>query len=55
MMLISFLFFFKTDELVAFHDRSPSAKMHLLIIPKEHIRTVKDLDVPDIPLCKRPA
>ncbi|KAI8891115.1 HIT-like protein [Backusella circina FSU 941] len=43
----------ETDELVAFHDRSPSAKMHLLIVPKEHIRTVKDLDAPDVPLLEK--
>ncbi len=34
------------DLCVCFHDINPRAKTHLLIIPKKHISTVKDL-VPD--------
>ncbi|RCH99019.1 hypothetical protein CU098_008686 [Rhizopus stolonifer] len=33
----------ETEHLIAFRDWSPSAKVHLLVIPKEHIATVKDL------------
>ncbi|CEI94686.1 HIT-like protein [Rhizopus microsporus ATCC 52813] len=33
----------ETEHLVAFRDRSPSAKVHFLVIPKEHIETIKDL------------
>jgi histidine triad (HIT) family protein len=35
---------YETDELLAFRDISPQAPMHILIIPKEHIPTVNDLD-----------
>ncbi|GAA5800685.1 hypothetical protein HPULCUR_006121 [Helicostylum pulchrum] len=40
----------ETETCVAFHDRSPSAQLHLLVIPKNHIRTIKDLDGGDVPL-----
>ncbi|KAI9338422.1 HIT-like domain-containing protein [Pilaira anomala] len=40
----------ETENLIAFQDRSPSAQLHLLVIPKSHIRTVKDLDGGDVPL-----
>ncbi|KAI9265755.1 histidine triad family protein [Helicostylum pulchrum] len=40
----------QTETCVAFHDRSPSAQLHLLVIPKNHIRTIKDLDGGDVPL-----
>ncbi|EIE75363.1 hypothetical protein RO3G_00067 [Rhizopus delemar RA 99-880] len=40
----------ETEHLVAFRDRSPSAKVHLLVIPKEHISTVKDLSREHMPL-----
>ncbi|ADY73738.1 histidine triad (HIT) protein [Desulfurobacterium thermolithotrophum DSM 11699] len=33
------------DELVvAFHDINPQAPIHILIVPKEHIPTVNDLE-----------
>ena len=32
------------DGLVAFRDLNPQAPTHLLIIPKEHIRTMNDLE-----------
>ncbi|MEJ2383421.1 MAG: histidine triad nucleotide-binding protein [Xanthomonadales bacterium] len=35
---------YETDDLLAFRDISPQAPTHILIIPKEHIRTVNDLD-----------
>jgi histidine triad (HIT) family protein len=35
---------YETDELLAFRDISPQAPTHILIIPKEHIPTVNDLD-----------
>lgn len=40
----------ETENLVAFRDRSPSAQLHLLVIPKHHVRTVKDLDGGHVPL-----
>lgn len=35
---------YETDELLAFRDISPQAPTHILIIPKEPIRTVNDLE-----------
>ncbi|MEJ8567555.1 histidine triad nucleotide-binding protein [Elongatibacter sediminis] len=34
---------YETDELLAFRDINPQAPTHILIIPKEHIRTLDDL------------
>jgi len=35
----------ETNDLIAFKDISPSAKTHILIIPKVHVSTFLDLDV----------
>lgn len=35
---------YETDEVLAFRDISPQAPTHVLIIPKEHIRTMNDLE-----------
>jgi len=35
---------YETDDLLAFRDINPQAPLHALIIPKEHIRTINDLD-----------
>ena len=34
---------FQTDTLVVFNDINPHAPVHLLIVPKKHIRSVNDL------------
>ncbi len=34
---------FESDELVAFNDIKPSARVHILIVPKVHITSVKEL------------
>jgi histidine triad (HIT) family protein len=39
-----------TDRLVVFRDLHPQAPVHLLIVPKKHIRSVNDLDAADAPL-----
>ncbi len=31
------------DEIIAFNDINPKAKTHILIVPKKHIDTIKDL------------
>jgi len=35
---------YETDEILAFRDINPQAPTHVLIIPKEHIPTMNDLD-----------
>jgi len=35
---------YETDEVLAFRDINPQAPVHILIIPKEHIRTLNDLE-----------
>lgn len=38
---------------VAFHDINPRSKKHLLIIPKKHIATMKDIVPDDEPILGR--
>ena len=38
---------YKKDGVVAFHDISPKAPVHLLLIPEKHIATLNDLDESD--------
>ena len=35
---------YETDEVLAFKDLNPQAPLHVLIIPKIHIRTINDID-----------
>lgn len=39
---------YEDDDILCFHDISPKAKTHLLIIPKRHIQTLKNLTKSDI-------
>lgn len=41
------------DLCMAFHDINPRAKKHLLIVPKKHISTMKDVSVEDEPTLGR--
>ncbi len=34
---------YETDEILAFRDINPQAPTHILIIPKEHIRTMNEM------------
>lgn len=34
---------YETDEVLAFRDINPAAPVHVLIIPKVHIRTMNDI------------
>ncbi len=34
----------ESDRLVAFRDTNPQAPTHILIIPKEHVRSIADID-----------
>jgi len=35
---------YEDDRLVAFADINPQAPMHVLVVPREHIATLNDLD-----------
>ncbi|MGE5236832.1 MAG: histidine triad nucleotide-binding protein [Acidobacteriota bacterium] len=38
---------FEDDELLAFHDLSPQAPVHVLVIPRRHIASLADSSVDD--------
>lgn len=35
---------FENEHLVAFNDREPKAKVHVLIVPKKHIESIKHFE-----------
>jgi histidine triad (HIT) family protein len=39
-----------TDQLIVFRDLRPQAPVHLLIVPRKHIRGVNDLEPDDAPV-----
>jgi histidine triad (HIT) family protein len=39
-----------TDDVVAFRDINPHAPTHVLIIPRQHISTINDLDTSNLDL-----
>ena len=38
---------YEDDQVVAFKDISPAAPVHLLIVPRKHIKTMNDLEEED--------
>ena len=40
-------FLYENDTLVVFKDINPSAPVHLLIVPRKHIRSINDLTEED--------
>ncbi len=43
-------FVYQGERIVAFKDINPQAPIHILIVPKKHIRSVNDLTEEDAPL-----
>ncbi|MFW6334172.1 MAG: histidine triad nucleotide-binding protein [Desulfosalsimonas sp.] len=43
-------FLMETPELVVFKDINPAAPVHLLFVPKRHIRSVNDITEEDRPI-----
>ncbi len=41
---------YEDEEVMAFHDISPQAPHHVLIIPKKHIPTLNDIEDNDVEL-----
>ena len=44
---------FEDDELLVFHDIAPWAPVHVLVIPKEHVATMVELEDRHVPLLGR--
>ncbi len=44
---------YEDDELLVFHDIAPWAPVHLLLIPKEHVPTMYELEERHTPLLGR--
>jgi len=44
---------YEDDELLVFHDIAPWAPVHLLLIPKEHVATMYELEDGHAPLLGR--
>jgi histidine triad (HIT) family protein len=40
----------QTDHVVAFRDINPQAPTHILIVPKEHLRSLEEIDEGHAPL-----
>ncbi|MBF0469211.1 MAG: histidine triad nucleotide-binding protein [Desulfamplus sp.] len=40
-------FLYENDTFVVFKDINPHAPVHLLIVPKQHIRSINDLETKD--------
>ncbi len=39
---------YETDRILAFRDINPRAPTHVLIIPKQHLATLDDLEAPEL-------
>lgn len=44
---------YRDDEVVAFRDINPQAPTHILVIPREHVASVNDLEAEHAPLVGR--
>ena len=43
-------FVYQGDNIVAFKDIKPSAPVHILVVPKKHVRSINDLENQDASL-----
>ena len=43
-------FLYQDDTLVVFRDINPHAPVHLLVVPRKHIRSINDLEPEDGPI-----
>ncbi len=43
-------FLYEDDDFVVFRDINPAAPVHLLLVPKKHIRSINDLQKEDEPI-----
>lgn len=41
---------YEDDQMIAFKDIAPKARVHLLLIPRKHLDSLKDQSVDDAPL-----
>lgn len=41
---------YQDDDVTAFHDQNPQAPTHVLIIPNQHIESVKEVEAEDMDL-----
>jgi len=41
---------YEDDEIIAFHDISPKAPLHVLIIPRKHIASINEMQADDAEL-----
>ncbi len=44
---------YEDDEIIAFHDITPQAPTHIVIIPRQHIATLNDLNAQTVALAGR--
>jgi histidine triad (HIT) family protein len=43
-------FLYEDDDYVVFRDINPAAPVHLLLVPKKHIRSMNDIQIEDTPV-----
>ncbi|KAJ2690391.1 hypothetical protein IWW39_000790 [Coemansia spiralis] len=44
---------YENDEFIAFHDIKPDAELHLLVVPREHFGTIKEMTAQELPMITR--
>ncbi|KAJ2486995.1 hypothetical protein EV174_000796 [Coemansia sp. RSA 2320] len=44
---------YEDDDFIAFHDIKPDAELHILVIPRAHYGTIRELTATELPTIKR--